>query len=334
MGQGMENQCLAARNYKDYNASGRSSPAIVRDRPTFLFIGAMTSGVSWIAEALRDHPSVFIPVARELQFFNNHYDRGWEWYLRYFKNAGPASALGELTADYWSSEAAARRIRQHLPEVRLICCLREPGDFAASLLRWFRNHDRYRYGSTFREMTENPFFSQLLAYRKHLEVYFDLFPRDQIRVVYYEHMKSDPRRFVRELYRFVCVDPDYRPAALTQSVDDARSPRSRMLLRAGTAGAAFLRRRGAHTLAGAARPVFDKLVYSGAVREEEPAEAIELERIAENVRRQAAGDLEALARLVGMPLPAEWTSEAAREQTIGRRRGIRLPAASMTYAEL
>ena len=330
----MEKQYLVARDYKNYNALGKSLTRIVRDRPSFLFIGAMKSGVTWVAEALRDHPSVFIPLAIDLQFFYNHYDRGWEWYLRYFENAGPASALGELTADYWLSETAACRIRQHLPEVRLISCLREPGDIAASLLRWFHNQYRHRYGSTFREMTENPFFYQLLAYRKNLEVYFDLFPRDQIRIVYYENMKSDPCRFVRGLYRFVCVDPDYKPAALTKRVDAGRLPRSRTLLRAGTAGAAFLRRWGAHNLVGAARPVFDKLVYSNALREEEPAEEIELERIDENVRRQAAGDLEALARLIGTPLPAEWTSEAARKQTIGRRCGIRLPAASMTYAEL
>jgi hypothetical protein len=293
----------------------------------------MKSGVTWITEALRDHPSVFIPAARELQFFDNYYDRGWDWYLRYFKNAGSASALGELTADYWLSEAAASRIRRHLPAVRLICCLREPGDFAASLLRWLHDHYRHRYGSTFREIAENPLFCQLLAYRKNLEVYFDLFPREQIRVVYYENMKSDPRGFVRELYRFVCVDPDYQPAALTRKVDAARSPRSRTLLRAGTAGVAFLRCRGAHNLAGAARPVLEQLAYRDAVREQDPAEEIELERIAENVRRQAAGDLEALARLIGAP-PKEWTSEAARRQATGRMRGARIPAASMIHAEL
>jgi hypothetical protein len=315
-------------------AHGNSPSKIERDRPTFLFIGTARSGATWIFEALRAHPDVFVPAAKEIHFFDDHYDRGGNWYLRYFKNAGSAAALGEMTTDYWSSADAARRIKGDLPDVRLVCCLREPGDFAASLLRWWHDHFWRRYGSTFREMTEHPFFIRQLAYRQNLQVYFDLFPREQIHIAHYEDMKSDPYRCVRELYRFVCVDPDYRPAVLAGRSDAIGAPRSRTLLRSGTAGAAFLRRCGAHTLAGAMKPVLAKLAYGGADRIEDPATEIELERIAENVRRQAANDLPALARLIGAPLPAEWTSEAARNKAMGRKRGTRIPAASATYGEL
>jgi hypothetical protein len=318
------------------NAVGQPLSGIARDRPTFLLIGTREAGAAWIYEALNDHPSVFIPMARELQFFDHeeNYERGWGWYLRCFKNAGPASAVGELTTSYWLSEAAACRIRRHLPDVRLICVLREPGDFAVSLLRFLRDHYRHRCGSTFGEIAENSFFTQALAYRKNLAAYYGLFPRDQIRTFYYEHMISDPCRFVKELYRFICVDPDYQPAVPTKGIRDTRAPRSRMLARSGVAGAEFLRRRGACNLVGAMRPIFGRLIYRDTAREEDLAAEIELGRIAENVRRQMAGELETLAQLVGTPLPAEWTSTATRRKALSREGGARIPAAAMIYAEL
>ncbi len=198
-------------------------------RPTFLYIGAPKSGSTWIYEALRDHPSVFIPVAKELQFFDYNYERGLDWYLRHFANGGSASARGELSHDYYLSKETARRIREHLPEVRLICCLREPGDFAVSALRWLQAHTR-RFGSTFDEIVESPHFIRQLAYRENLNAYFDLFSREQIQVVFYEHLKADPRNFIRELYRFIEVEPDYGPEILARKSNVTRAPRNRRLL--------------------------------------------------------------------------------------------------------
>jgi len=284
-----------------------------RPRPTFLYIGTPKSGSTWIYEALRSHPQVFVPVAKDLQFFDNNYRLGWDWYLRHFKNAGSAVAVGDLSQDYYWSAPAAARIRAELPEIRLICCLREPGDFAISALRWIHNHTG-RLGSNFGEIAEHLSFARLLSYRENLEIYFDLFPRDQILVVFYEDLKAEPRTFIRQLYQFIGVDPDYEPAVLSSRSNVTRPPRSRMLLRLAFETAQLLRRLGAANLVGAVRwnPIFDKLVYRGTMRREDRFAQIELDRIAERVRQEAAGELDALARLIGKPLPAQWLRAAHR----------------------
>ena len=282
-------------------------------RPSFLFIGAAKSGSTWIHDALSEHPSVFIPRAKDLQFFDYQYDLGLDWYLQNFEKAGTAQALGELSHDYYLSADAARRIRQDLPDVRLICCLREPGDFAVSVLRWWHSHTR-RFGSTFREMAGNPHFTNLLAYRKNLEIYFDLFPADQIRVVFYEQLKADPQRFITDLYRFIGVDPSYQPTVLAGRSNVTRPPRSRAFLIFAVAAADLLRRMGAANLVGAVKRnrFFDKLVYSGNRRSEDSCVKVELDRIADSVRERTAGDMEALAQLIGKPVPAEWFETAGQ----------------------
>lgn len=278
-------------------------------RPTFLFIGTAKSGSTWVYDAMRGHPDVFIPVAKDLQFFDYHYHLGLDWYLRHFENAGSALALGELSHDYYQSKDAARRIRMDLPGCKLICCLREPGAFAVSTLLWWHSHTT-RFGLTFAEMAEDPRFTHLLSYRQNLEFYFDLFPREQILVAYYEHLKADPWRFVSELYEFIGVDPSFRPAALGSRSNVTRPPRNRMLMHSAVAAAQMLRRMGAANLVGAIKqnPLFGKIAYSSDAPSQHPSVKSELDRIAAIVRRRAADEIEPLSRLVGKPIPTEWLS--------------------------
>ena len=49
--------------------------------PTFLYIGAPKAGSSWLYEILREHPEVFVPTAKDTQFFDYYFDKGFDWYL-------------------------------------------------------------------------------------------------------------------------------------------------------------------------------------------------------------------------------------------------------------
>lgn len=53
--------------------------------PNFLYIGGYKSGSSWIYEALREHPQVFVPPAKDIQFFDVYYDKGIKWYLSFLR---------------------------------------------------------------------------------------------------------------------------------------------------------------------------------------------------------------------------------------------------------
>ena len=75
--------------------------------PDFLYIGASKAGSSWIYEILREHPEVFVPLAKDIQFFDWHYDKGIDWYLSFFRPGRGKRAIGEVSHDYFLVEEAA-----------------------------------------------------------------------------------------------------------------------------------------------------------------------------------------------------------------------------------
>jgi len=98
-------------------------------KPTFLFIGPDKSGSTWLYEVLRQHAQCFVPPVKDIYFFDRYYERGLDWYFRFFEAAPPGTlAAGELSHDYLFSSAAAERIAQDLPGVKLITSLRDPAE--------------------------------------------------------------------------------------------------------------------------------------------------------------------------------------------------------------
>ena len=53
-------------------------------RPNFLFIGPDKTGSSWMFHILSRHPDCFVPVAKDIYFFDRYYSKGMGWYLRHF----------------------------------------------------------------------------------------------------------------------------------------------------------------------------------------------------------------------------------------------------------
>src|SRR2546423_9620258 len=105
--------------------------------PTFLIIGAQKSATRWLRLNLGLHPDVF-SASSELEFFNNaeRVERGGDSYRAQFEGWSGESYVGEATPGYmfWhhGPRVIAGRIRQTVPDVRLIAILRNPVDRAQS----------------------------------------------------------------------------------------------------------------------------------------------------------------------------------------------------------
>ena len=56
-----------------FRAKKPEAPAIVRPLPDFLVIGVQKGGTSWLFDQLRQHPKVWMPPFKELQFFNHEF---------------------------------------------------------------------------------------------------------------------------------------------------------------------------------------------------------------------------------------------------------------------
>lgn len=179
--------------------------------PNFLYIGAPRAGSTWIFEALRAHPQIFVPPAKYVKYFNDkEFHRGLSWYESFFDDANAShKAIGEFGTNYLYNESSLTRIREILPDTKILACLRNPieRDWSA-YLRMKRNNE---VSGSFREEMESlhgePFIYDRGKYYNYIPKVYEIFPHDMVKVMLFDDLKENPAKFAAELYKFLDVDP-------------------------------------------------------------------------------------------------------------------------------
>lgn len=195
--------------------------------PNFLFIGPDKAGSTWLYEALRQHEQVFLSPVKELFYFDRFYDKGWNWYVKYFKAAGKQHrVVGEICHDYLFSSSACERIAKDLPSAKLMVCLREPAERAFSEYLYLVKVGLVScdFETALRKVDE---LIDNGRYAKHLGRYYERFQRDQIYVAVFDDLAANPQRYFDNLCDFLGLDHIQLPAVLNQKVLPAAMPRLR-----------------------------------------------------------------------------------------------------------
>jgi hypothetical protein len=186
--------------------------------PTFLLIGAMKSGTTTLQQYLVRHPQVFMCSPKEPNFFNDHWHRGVDWYERLFARAGDAVARGEASVRYTnfpSGPECPARIASVLPGVRLLFLARDPVERIRS--HYLHEVAALRERRPFAEaVAENPIYLDYSRYAMQLQRYLDHLPREQLLVLRAEDLFRAPLEVLGEVYRFLGVDPSWRPSGPTR----------------------------------------------------------------------------------------------------------------------
>lgn len=227
-------------------------------RVTFIGAGAGKSGTTWLYACLDEHPEVFVPREKELDFFSWHYSRGLDWYHRKFAGADDAGAIGEISPSYMYTDRVPERIREYNPAMQLLFLLRNP------IERAYSHYCMHLYSGSASEDIDaelgpqSAFVVQGLYYQ-FLCRFLEHFPRSQLHIVLYEDVVARPDAVIQGVYRFLGVTDAFRPPSCFR-VQHRRKPRSRIPAvsrrlvavgaalerRGGIAGSVvtFLRRRG------------------------------------------------------------------------------------------
>jgi len=204
--------------------------------PNFLIIGAPKAGTTSLYEHFRAHPEIFMPRLKEPRFFchgGQSDDRlsfpiqSRAEYEALFDDAAGEKALGEASVHYIRHSEAPARIRDLIPQVRLIASLRDPVDRSYSLYQMNqRNHGANRTASFVEALRSDRQLQGL--YHGHLQRYFALFSREQIRIILLEDLEAAPRRTVSGLFDFLGVDPAFTPD-LSKIANQGGEPRNKAL---------------------------------------------------------------------------------------------------------
>jgi hypothetical protein len=198
-------------------------------RPNFIVAGFKKAATTSIYEYLQQHPQVFMTRIKETKFFLYEPDnpehvaaslkvfpvRSLETYTQLFAEAGEALAIGEASPGYAESRKVAIRIHAELPQVKLIFSLRNPVDRAYSnYLMGLRNGVETRPAHRF--FAESRARLQTMSYYNSLKIWYELFPRDQIKIVMYEELRRNGVRVMQEIYRYLGVDEHFAPDVSVQ----------------------------------------------------------------------------------------------------------------------
>lgn len=236
IGGPLANPLAAAGPGVEFLPEDRREPLLTL--PNFIVIGAAKAGTTALYHYLAEHPDVFMSPVKETNFFGYGVDAGGRLlygdpevhrfpikslaqYQQLFVAAGGASAIGEASPMYLECPQAAGRIRELLPAVRLICSIRHPVDRAYSNYLMYLRRRGKRFDPEV-EFTRTAAWARpdsrhmgLGFYHEQLSRYFDAFPREQIHVILFEDLTRDALGTVREVYRFLGVDPGFAPDLAT-----------------------------------------------------------------------------------------------------------------------
>ncbi|MBN2000673.1 sulfotransferase [candidate division KSB1 bacterium] len=204
--------------------------------PDFIIGGAMKCGTTTLHQILDKHPQIFIPTD-EIGFFDidNHlqhsdysfYHKGknkwtaqimnenpskmWDWYLKKF--AGKEKFLkGEDSTTYLASKIAAERIAIQKKEIKLIFLLRQP------TMRAYSNYyHMLRRGKVIYSFEDTIKYSPYCIlnrslYKEQLEHYYEVIPKERIKVVLFEELIANTESVIREICDFIQVDFKKIPA--------------------------------------------------------------------------------------------------------------------------
>jgi hypothetical protein len=219
----------------------------------FLIIGAPKAGTTSLFEYMRVHPEIHMPAEKEVYFFNmdRNYRRGWEWYLdTMLRQAPPNTVCGEATTEYMSGvpyvdnqvkptesfgdkqaieEIIPRRIKQALPDVKLICVLRDPVKRAYSHFRMMAlgrvetrsfeaavNEliDPQALDAARRERSRVNGYIVNGEYSRLLAGFLRVFPRDQLKVILSDDLAQRPAETLLDVFDFIGVSDGFTPGNL------------------------------------------------------------------------------------------------------------------------
>lgn len=204
----------------------RRLTAPFRALPDFYVLGAMKSGTSSLFDYICQHPGVVPPFRKETHYLTLGVRKGFGpgWYRAHFPIRVKLAdrITGEATPDYLFETAALDRLKRLRPDAKLLVLLRDPVERAISQyqheVRMGREamsledaiayeDDRIEFaekmGPAGLETVLHASYKRRGQYAEQLERLFELFPRDQVLVVWSANLFARPEETMSDVFGFL-----------------------------------------------------------------------------------------------------------------------------------
>lgn len=209
-----------------------------RDRvlPDFIIIGVQKGGTSSLFQYLLQHPDIFPGYKKEVKFFDGNYHKGLDWYRYNFplksQMSDPMALTGEASPSYVFHPLVPERIKESLPNIKLVLLLRNP--IARAFSHYQGNLRKGHEELSFEEAIEReqgrlegekeaiiadqhyPMYKYLVysylargIYIEQIKNWFNSFPREQILILKSEELYNAPQEVYSRVLAYLGL-PDLK----------------------------------------------------------------------------------------------------------------------------
>lgn len=177
--------------------------------PGLIVVGAMRAGTTTLYHHLSNHPEIGMSRMKETDFFvpKMNFPLGMSWYQSQFDSG--YSVYGEASPSYtmchlWRGVPA--RIREALPNVRLIFLARDPVDRFVSHYQhaWSTGIARVQPADLLDSQAGQNML-ETSRYAMQITAYLDHFPREQLLIIDFNQLRQDPQAVMDGVVDFVGV---------------------------------------------------------------------------------------------------------------------------------
>ncbi|MFK8040884.1 sulfotransferase family protein [Congregibacter sp.] len=206
----------------------------------FIIIGAQKCATTTLFELLRQHPSVSMPIEKEVPFFTEENCGPKEWLAfseQYFQD-DPAKLWGKASPQYMADEQIPERIAALMPKTKLIAVLRDPIDRSRSHFRMAlrRNTETRSFDEAMSDRltpealeaarqgsapnhrdgyeSESEFYLAWSEYGRILQRYRQHFDEEQMLVLYTDELENDPKEVLERVLHFLNLGSNFAPKGL------------------------------------------------------------------------------------------------------------------------
>lgn len=203
--------------------------------PDFFIAGPQRTATTWLADALRAHPNVFMPPEKEIYFFNllelpDHPMRqsnSLAWYLEHFQRGvleqtkeclRSLKTYGELQRPWLRGEGTAsyatmsrevlEEVRQLKPDLKAVFIIRDPVQRAWShakkdLCREMGRSVKEAPEDEFIRFFSDPYQLSCAEYCRNIDRWRDVFSDQQILVLNFDQISSFPADVLQQVTAFL-----------------------------------------------------------------------------------------------------------------------------------
>lgn len=192
--------------------------------PDFLVVGATKAATTWLYQCLNEHPEVFVPSLKEVNYFSYHYTQDIQWYLSFFTDVQNEKAIGELSPSYFICDECPKRIYTFNPDIRLLFMLRNPIERAYSQYCMELRYNTVSENLDKELNLESIIVRESLYYQQISK--FKKLPFKHLKFIIYDDIQTNPQKVLADIFEFLGVDKSFKNQALFKK-HYAQLPRQR-----------------------------------------------------------------------------------------------------------